>query len=316
MDMTHIGAYRILRLLGEGGMASVYEVEHEALGVRRALKVFCANEGRDAENLRRRFLAEGRLLARFDHPGLVKAYDLGVDEATGRPYLAMDLILGSDGKPRTLADIQKAQEADEDKLVGWYEDIRAALMVLHVAGVVHRDLKPENILIGSDGHAVLSDFGVSRITDADLRAELSLTRTTTIEADSGRRTLLGTMAYLAPEVRAGGEPTPAADYWALGVTFFRLLTGMWYVESGMESATLLLKPFDPYWRTLFSHLLATNPEARSLPPFKRHRSHRLIWAAAVCLTLVGLGLVVESVRRQDATPPPSIDVDALYILPE
>ena len=99
-------------------MASVYEVEHEALGVRRALKVFCANEGRDAENLRRRFLAEGRLLARFDHPGLVKAYDLGVDEATGRPYLAMDLILGADGKPRTLADIQKAQEADEDKLAG------------------------------------------------------------------------------------------------------------------------------------------------------------------------------------------------------
>ena len=73
MNMTHIGAYRILRLLGEGGMASVYEVEHEALGGRRALKVFCANEGRDAENLRRRFLAEGRLLARFDHPGLVKA---------------------------------------------------------------------------------------------------------------------------------------------------------------------------------------------------------------------------------------------------
>ena len=315
MNATVIGPYRILRELGCGGMATVYEAEHTVLGVRRALKVFSVDEGRDAGNLRRRFLAEGRLLARFNHPRLVKAYDLGVEQESGQPYLAMDLVLGTDSCPHTLADLQRTQETDEEKLAGWYEDIRSALVTIHAAGVVHRDLKPENILVDADGHAVLSDFGISRVTDADLRAELDLTRTTTVDADSGRRTLLGTMAYLAPEVRAGGEPTPASDCWALGVTFFRLLTGMWYVESGAGAAALLLKPFDARWQALFPHLLATDPSARALPPLGRRRAVPWRWGLVAVLLAV-FALVGGSVFRCLAARSSEIEVESLYVLPE
>ena len=93
-----IAGHRVVRLLGRGGMAEVYEVEHVQLGPRRAMKVFTA-EGERAEFLRSRFLAEGRLLARLDHPRLVKVHDCGVDESSGRPYLTMDLVLGADGEP-------------------------------------------------------------------------------------------------------------------------------------------------------------------------------------------------------------------------
>ena len=227
----------------------------------------------------------------------------------------MDLVLGPEGAPCTLADVQKSGGIDEERLSGWYEDVRAALAVLHKAGVVHRDIKPENVLIGPDGHAVLADFGVSRVMDASLRAELSLTRTTTVDEDSGRRTLLGTMAYLAPEVRAGGEPTPVSDCWAMGVMLFRLLTGMWYWDPDAINAKLLLQPFDARWERLFARLLASDPAQRALPPFGGDHRLTLRRVGIVCAALAALALVGFVVWRFTAAPPVP-DVDNLYVLPE
>lgn len=113
---TDIGEYRIVRSLGKGGMAAVYEVEHTRLGLHRAMKLFVAGDER-AELLKSRFLAEGRLLARLDHPHLVKVHDCGVDEATGRPYLTMDLVLGTDGKPHTLASLRKERQITPRRFV-------------------------------------------------------------------------------------------------------------------------------------------------------------------------------------------------------
>ena len=86
-----IAGHRVVRLLGRGGMAEVYEVEHLQLGLRRAMKVLVA-KGERTEFLKSRFLAEGRLLARLDHPRIVKVHDCGVDESSGRLYLTMDLV--------------------------------------------------------------------------------------------------------------------------------------------------------------------------------------------------------------------------------
>ena len=267
-EPKEIGGYRIVRPLGKGGMAEVYEVEHERLGVRRALKLFTA-EGARADFLRTRFIAEGKLLERLDHPRLVKVHASGVDETLGAPYLVMDLVLGADGEPQTLATLHARHQITEERLFGWYEDLAEALRYIHAAGVVHRDVKPSNILIGEDGHAVLSDFGVSRFTDENLRKELSVDATMATDATTLSRVVMGTANYFAPEVRAGATATAAADIYALGVTLFRLLTGVWYEPD--TNALELLKSFDPAWRRIFPALLAADPLRRSLPPCRRTR---------------------------------------------
>ena len=250
-----IGNYRVGRLLGQGGMGAVYSAEHAALRLPCALKVFTAG-GAKKEFLRKRFLAEGRLLARLDHPRLVKVRDLAVDEASGAPYFAMDLVLDEGGEPCTLEDWRKRRKPDEAAIAAVYADLKEGLEYLHGQGVVHRDLKLENVLIGHDGRAVLSDFGVSRIFDENLRSALSVT--VTFAAD--KAPIMGSFGYLAPELKRGETATPASDAYALGVLVFRLLTGVWYEND--SAAMDLLAGFDENWTTLLKQLLAEEPSKR------------------------------------------------------
>ncbi len=309
-SLKKIDGYSVVRLIGKGGMAEVYEVEHERLGVRRAMKVFTA-DGERADFLRSRFLAEGRLLARLDHPRIVKVYDCGVDEATGHPYLTMDLVLGSDGEPHTLSSLHKERQITEEKLLGWYGDMVEALAYIHSAGVVHRDVKPSNILVASDGHAVLSDFGVSRVSDERLRGELSLDATMVTDATALSRVVLGTANYFAPEIRRGGVATESSDMYALGVTFFRLLTGVWYEPD--SNALSLLDEFDPAWREVFSALLAEDSSRRSLPAMRRHprrRFVRMLILIASVLAVIAAGVLLWSLREV----PPDRSVDDIFFV--
>jgi serine/threonine-protein kinase len=236
-------------------MGSVYEVKPVSGGKSLALKVF-ASSGSHADFLRKRFVAEGKILSKLNHPQLVKVYELGYDETLKAPYFTMDVVLGPHGNPCTLEDLRRRADIDESAVAAFYVDLREALTYLHTEGVVHRDIKLENVLVNSQGRAVLSDFGVSRIVKPDLRRELAVT--TTFAED--RAPIMGSAGYLSPELKAGAAATPADDAWALGVLVFRLLTGVWYEEG--SSAMELLAGFDPKWTKILNVLLNAEPKKR------------------------------------------------------
>ena len=204
------GKWRITGFLGRGGMAEVYEVEDVELASRYALKLFTYAHG-DVAAARTRFFAEGRLLAKLDHPRLVRVYDLGEDAETGRPYFVMDLVLDPEGHPHTLADADVAG-VDEEQVAIWYEDLREGLAYIHDRGILHRDLKMQNVLIGPDGHAVLSDFGVAKIFSPDLREKIGLTpEQTLIAVKGGQKTVMGSVGYMAPEIELGVAASKESD---------------------------------------------------------------------------------------------------------
>ena len=260
-----IANWKFVRLLGKGGMAEVFEVENLRLGTRAALKLFSCKRDND-EDIRERFLAEATLLARLNHPRLVRVFDYGIDPATDRPYFVMDLVLDPSGSPRTLADKQFAG-ADEDHVAMWYEDLRDAFAYIHARGIVHRDIKLQNVLVGPDGHAVLSDFGIAKIFDTSLREDIGLSPEMTIQTlTDGRRTVMGSLGYLAPELELGVAASPASDYYALGVLVFYLLTGTWCEPRTDIAATL--ETYNPVWQEILPKLLHANPSARECPSWR------------------------------------------------
>jgi len=254
-----LGAYRIVRPLGEGGMGRVYEAEHVGLKVRRALKVF-SSESKHSEFLRKRFVAEGRMLADLHHPRVVRVYDFALDEATGAPYFAMDLVVSPLGVAQTLEDACR-NGVDEDQVASWFRDICEGLGYIHSKGVVHRDVSLDNILIGRDGHAVISDFGIAKITGEDYRRQIDVTVTMALPV--GEKLSMGKGLYMAPELKKGSEATPASDAYAVGVLLFRLLAGSWYTpETKLED---MLAGMEYNWAETISRLCAVDPRDR-LPP--------------------------------------------------
>ena len=269
---TTVGKWRVVGLLGRGGMAEVYEVEDSALGARYALKLFTYARS-EPEMARARFFAEGRLLAKLDHPRLVRVYDLGEDAGTGRPYFVMDLVLAPDGRPKTLADADMGG-VDEDQVAIWYEDLREGLAYIHDKGILHRDLKLQNVLIGPDGHAVLSDFGVAKIFNPGLRTDVGLSLEQTLMAvKGGQKAVMGSVGYLAPEVEMGIAASKESDLYALGVIIFRLLTGLWC--DSRTDVVADLETYNPVWRAILPKLLHANPAGRECPSWRElEKAHR------------------------------------------
>jgi eukaryotic-like serine/threonine-protein kinase len=185
--------YRLERLLGRGGMASVWLASDEVLERPVAIKVLSDTIASDPEFLAR-FRREARVAAGLSHPNLIGVYDYA--DGAERPYLVMEYVPGGNLAERTS---QKA-EVDCERLA---RELLGALAHIHAAGIVHRDVKPGNVLIAPDGSAKLIDFGIALPTDAT-----SLTRT-------GH--LLGTARYIAPEVMNGGPATERSDLYSCGL---------------------------------------------------------------------------------------------------
>lgn len=267
-----IGGYRIVRELGRGGMGTVLEVEHPVLGAHYAMKVLDLDKEK-VDIYRDRFLAEGRLLAHIDHPGLVTVFDLGVDEQCGALFYVMNLVLNAEGNSETLANVSP-DLLEEERIANWFVSLCEALDYIHDKGVIHRDVKLENILLDSEGRVRISDFGISKVLDAEFGREVQAYRTITMVQPSGESRVLGTWGYMAPELKRGGEATCAVDVYSLAIVFFRLLTGVWFEESllpGRSSsqrhrvnALDLLSHFDLRWSDVLLPMLDPDPVRRPL----------------------------------------------------
>ena len=255
--------WKIVRLLGQGGMAEVYEVEDVRLGTQYALKLFTYARG-EAEAARARFFDEAKLLAKLHHPRLVRVYDYG--EENGHPYFVMELVLDPDGRPRTLADVGEGG-ADEDQVAMWYEDLRQGLEYIHGKGILHRDLKLQNVLLGPDGHVVLSDFGVAKIFSPELQADLGVSAERTLMAvRDGKQMVMGSVGYMAPEVEMGVAASKESDFYALGVLIFHLLTGVWC--DARTDVAGDLETYNPVWTQILPKLLHLNPAGRACPSWR------------------------------------------------
>jgi uncharacterized RDD family membrane protein YckC len=199
------GGYRVLRLLGRGGMGAVYEAEQLETGRRVALKVL--GQSIDSAEARKRFLREGRLAAAVSHPNSVYIY--GTEEIDGAPVIAMELATGG-----TLRDLIKKGPLPPREAVDVILQVIAGLQTAHAAGVLHRDVKPANCFVTPDGTVKVGDFGLSVSTLA--RSDSQLTA-------SG--VMLGTPSYAPPEQLRADELDVRADIYSVGATLYALLTG-------------------------------------------------------------------------------------------
>ena len=321
MNELRIGPYKSVRLLGKGGMSEVYEVENTRLGSRHALKLFTYEK--DDPEVRERFQTEGRLLARLNHPRIVKVTDFGTDEASGKPYFVMDLVLNAHGEMQLLSDVEPGT-VDEEEVGKWYDDLREGLAYIHANGVIHRDLKLQNVLIGPDGHAVLTDFGISKIFDAKGDGvPIVDTVRTLVKVKEGRSLVMGSLGYMAPELEMGVAASPQSDYYALGVIVYRLLTGTWC--DARTDVVGTLETYDPAWKRILPKLLHANPQGRECLSYaderrtdrertemeaeekwlrEKSRGHlarhlaRYLAAATVALAIALLVLLVEGSRSR------------------
>ena len=203
-----IGNYRIVEPLGEGGMGTVYRVDHVALGRAYALKVLRSRVFEKDPTAGQRFLREARAAARVRHPNIGDVFDFG-HLGDGRPYFVMELLEGE-----SLADRVAREALQPADVVTIARQLAAALATVHDHGVVHADVTPSNALIISDEplHVKLIDFGLAAIAG---------------EAFSEQQSdfVLGTPSYISPEQLRGLAATDRSDQYGLGAVLFELITG-------------------------------------------------------------------------------------------
>jgi eukaryotic-like serine/threonine-protein kinase len=221
-----LSRYSVERTLGKGGMATVELARDEQLGRRVAVKRLFASLAGDTV-FQTRFLREARMAASLSHPNLVAVYDVGEEE--GLPYIVMEYVEGE-----SLAELMAREgRVDPDRAVDLVLQVCAGLEHAHGAGLVHRDIKPQNLLVKTDGAVKIADFGIARTLQATQLTQVG--------------TVLGTVAYLAPEQAAGEPVTAAADIYSLGAVTYELLAGRtpYEFESIMDLALKQREPPAP-----------------------------------------------------------------------
>ncbi len=248
-----LGPYKVVRVLGRGGMGAVLEAVDTRNGASVALKLISGWGATDVD-ARTRFLREGKVLTLLAHPHVVRFVEQG--DLEGQLYIAMELVRG-----RSLADVLAAGKLPVLEAARHARAIAEGLAYAHALGLTHRDVKPANVLLGDDGAIKLADFGLAR------RSQESLALT-------APGTVVGTPVYMAPEQLEGKPAGPPADCYALGVLLYHMLAGAPPFEGSFAQIAIqrAKRPIEPLARrcpevpavlaSLTDRLLAADPAAR------------------------------------------------------
>src|SRR6266699_2948955 len=196
-----LGNYRLVRLLGQGGFAQVYLGEHQRLGTQAAIKLLSTHLSDDEVE---KFLAEARIIARLEHPHIIRILDFDVEQDV--PFLVMSYAPNGTMRRR----FPKGTRLPLDNILTYLKQAADALQYAHVTKLIHRDIKPENLLLGRQNEMLLSDFGIAIVAHSSRSQSM--------------QEIIGTISYMAPE-QIQGKPRPASDQYALGVIVYEWLCG-------------------------------------------------------------------------------------------
>lgn len=245
------GRYRIIALLGKGGMGEVYRADDLTLGQTVAMKFLPEQATRD-EGLLERFRNEVRTARKVSHPNVCRVYDVG--EVDGQTFFTMEYVDGED-----LASLlRRIGRLPPDKAVEISRQLCAGLAAAHAKGVLHRDLKPANIMLDGRGQVVITDFGLAGLAD-DIR---------------GPEVRSGTPAYMSPEQIAGTEVTMRSDIYALGLVLYEIFTGkrafaekaagvlQGHSDRAPSRPSSVVKDLDPIVEKVILRCLEENPTSR------------------------------------------------------
>jgi eukaryotic-like serine/threonine-protein kinase len=276
-----LGRYRVVGLLGKGGMGEVYRADDLVLGQAVALKFLPQELVGDADRMAR-FHHEVRVARTVSHPNVCRVYDIGALD--GRPFLSMELVDGED----LSSLLRRIGRLPRDKVVELGRQICAGLAAAHNVGVLHRDLKPANIMIDGRGKVRITDFGLAVLAEQD-----------------GRERHAGTPAYMSPEQLSGQPVQVRSDVYSLGLVMFEMATGRRpYQAASLDDLTRLqrtpppspsslVEEIDPALERTILHCLELDPEARPSS------------AMAVALSLPG-GDPLAAALEAGETPSPEL----------
>ena len=215
---TALGRYKIISLIGSGGMGEVYLAQDTSLARKVALKVLPLDVAANEDRMRR-FKQEATAAASLNHPNIAHIYEIG--ESNGFHFIAMEYVQGETLR----AKIYHEQE-ELPKLLRTLQHVAEGLAKAHDAGIVHRDLKPDNIMISSDGHAKILDFGLAKLIEPQASSSGSSSEEPTILQHSTPGLVLGTIGYMSPEQAQGKtrEVDHRSDIFSFGCILFEAIT--------------------------------------------------------------------------------------------
>ena len=226
----NIGHYKILALLGAGGMAEVYLAQDTQLGRQIALKLLPTEFTLDPERVRR-FEQEAHAASALNHPNIVTIHEIGCSNSSH--FIATEFIDGETLRQRLTNNRLQLNEA-----LDITTQIASALSAAHAAGIVHRDIKPENVMLRRDGFVKVLDFGLAKLT---LHQQETIpthpSRTSVVKTNPGM--VMGTVQYMSPEQARGAEVDARADVWSLGVVLYETVTGRVLFEGETPSHVIV-----------------------------------------------------------------------------